>query len=537
MNRILKQILSGFLTVVVLLSISADIFAISAEDNRVIKVGILDFKGFSEEDSDGNYSGYGIEYLNEIKKYNPNWTYEFIKGDWSNLMVLLRNKKIDLVCTAKYSPQRDGAYNKATNTGGYSYSNQSIGQMLGTLYTTNNNKDIYYNDYKKLAFTKIGFLKDSLNIYMFEDFMRTFYNSNYQISNKTEDSQYIKFYANETQLTKALENGEIEALATEHIAYHDNLRLIAKYGSVPFYFMSYYGNDIMPKINSALSTIKSNNYSFEIDLYEKYYKTSSVHKSPLFTREEVEYIKNSPILKVGVNSNIKPMTYNDEKTGELVGINIDIIKKISEISGLKFDFVGLNGQNTKYEYEYFKNNNIDIIAGIEVNEFNQNIKGLTLTNKYFSAQKSLVTRQGEYVSKFDNLKIAIVGGSGTLPFVIKKNFPNSQVVVYTKIEECLDAVKNKQADALLYNQYLLENHLSRPYYEQLCVISGLHISESVALSPVDYSNFNEDKQLLLSNPKLISILNKSIDLISENDVQGIIIEHTVAHRKNLSLND
>lgn len=234
MNKFMKSSLSILLVVVIVFLLSPEVFAQPKEEKRVVKVGVLDFKGFSGKNKDGKYEGYGIEYLNKIKKYNSNWTYKYVEGNWEDLMKMLRNQEIDLVCTAKYSEDRDGPYNSATGKGGYDYSEQSIGQVQGTLYTLKDNQ-LYYNDYERLMATKIGFLKKSLNIDMFEKFIQTYYDANYKILDKENDSKYIKFYENENALTKALKSGEIDALATEHMAYHDDLRLIAKYGSEPFF--------------------------------------------------------------------------------------------------------------------------------------------------------------------------------------------------------------------------------------------------------------------------------------------------------------
>lgn len=80
MNRRYRRLILGFLAILMLIT-AAPVHAEAISETRIIKVGVLDFKGFSEKQEDGSYIGYGIDYLNEIKKYNPSWDYEFVDGN------------------------------------------------------------------------------------------------------------------------------------------------------------------------------------------------------------------------------------------------------------------------------------------------------------------------------------------------------------------------------------------------------------------------------------------------------------------------
>ncbi|MEG1994414.1 MAG: ATP-binding protein, partial [Oscillospiraceae bacterium] len=316
---------------------------------------------------------------------------------------------------------------------------------------------------------------------------------------------------------------------------HDDLKFIGNFGSEQYYLMSYKNNDFMEKINSAMSDINANDPSFENDLYIKYYGNTTSEKTFHFTREETEFIKNCPILRVGISSEMEPMAY--DKNNKFTGITVDILNKVSQISGLKFEYFKLPPKEQKYEYDLFRTNKISLISGVEVNKYNLDIDGLVLTKPYFSSQKSLVARNGELITTDGKHKIAIVGGSGTLPLVIKSHFPNFQIITYTSIDKCLDAVADRRADVLLYNQYLLDKHLSRPQYENLSIVPGIAIKEDVALSPVVYLDGKGDESKLLSDPLLVSILNKSIQSLDQSDVEKIIVEHTIAQVKPISFSD
>lgn len=524
MNQSIKRLLTGFLAVVMILLTVVPAFAAPAWDNRIVKVGVLDFKGFSEKEENGNYFGYGIDYLNELKKYNPGWTYEFVEDDWSNLMVLLREKKIDLVCTAKYSADRDGAYHETTGRGGYAYSEQSIGQVQGTLYTTEDNNTLYYNDYEKLATTKIGFLKGSLNINMFEEFMQTYYQVDYKIADKEADSEYIKFYANETALTDALNRGEIEALATEHMAYHNDLRLIAKYGSVPFYFMSYYGNDIMPKINSTLSAIKSADYRFETDLYEKYYASSSVHKSPLFTRAEVEYLKENPEMTVGFLPDRFPMSSYDAKNDVLSGISEELGKLIFDSCGIKATMIPLDlGEKPE---DALKTGKCDLVCGIIYENFEDNPE-IVMTEPFMSSDLVIVSKKDYSYDPEQEQTMAVNKSFKFLFQYISEELPNMEILTTDTIEASILAVMNGDADVLMQNGYVLNYLLQNPRYDSLQVI------------PIDFS---KDRSVIAGlsseiDPLLLSILNKAIVVLPQQKVEDIIGSNTIGKPYTATISD
>lgn len=511
-----KRILSGLLSLLLMFTLCTPVLAVGQSQRTTLKVGYIDYKGFIEQQEDGSFSGYAVDYLNEIAKYT-NFNYEYVPGDWSALLTKLENREIDLLCTAKRTSQREASYD---------FSRHTFGIEQGVLYTRIDNDNLYYDDFTELNGKKIGFLSASLNIGFFATYAEH-HNFTYEVVE----------YANEQELTNALLAKTVDAIATETMAYHDDLKLIGRYGSEPNYLMTWDGNPQMEEINYALSEIATANISFENDLYEKYYGTATPQSSLNLTREEADYIKNSPVLRVAFPTNMQPMAYTDKETGLVTGITPTMLDLVAEKSGLRFEYVTLEGKSSQYTYDYFREHDIDLMAGIEVNQFNQNIAGLALTKPYFEATKVLVGRQGEMFSTTDALKIAIVGGSGTLPLVIESTFPNGEVLVYETIDQCLEAVRHGEADVLPYNQYLINQHLNRPQYEDLCIIPGIELSEQLALSPVSYLDANDERTTRLADPSLISILNKTISSLTKTEINSVIIKYTAAQSKALSFGD
>ncbi|MDD3347830.1 response regulator [Oscillibacter sp.] len=487
----------------------------AAAETKTVRVGYIGYQGFMAPNAKGEMEGYGVEYLNEIAKY-AGLDYEYVYCTWADSLEMLKNHEIDLVCTAKLTADRNAEYE---------YSTQNFGRVQGVLYTRRDNDALYYEDYENLNGKRIGFLKDSLNSGIFSTFAQ-----------RMGFSYEAVVYDSDAAMVEALNRREVDAIATEQMSIHNDLRLIANFSSNLYYLMSYQGNDFMDDIDYAMNLISGNQYDYEAQLYEKYYGAAGINNDVHFTRAERDFIDQCPPLKVAINTATKPMAYVDGN-GKFAGIDVEILEEVARVSGLHFTFFELPGRGSAYDYQYFRDNGVDLIGGIEVNHFNENIADLVLSDAFFSTKKSLAVRQGQYVDNSSALKIAYVGGSGTLPYVIAEAFPNAEAVAYSSLEECLQAVTGGRADATLYNQYVLERNLNRPQYEDLRILPSIFLGEKLCLSPVDYSKEGGEKADLTASPLLMSVLNKAIRAVTEDDINHIIITNTIAQKQELSLGD
>ncbi|MEG1050214.1 MAG: transporter substrate-binding domain-containing protein, partial [Oscillospiraceae bacterium] len=241
MKKVFKTLMSIVGAVLVAVSLSFSAVAMDSSE-KTIRVGYIDYQAFIDKSPEGTYSGYGVDYLNEIAKYSG-FKYEYVYGTWQECIDRLANKEIDLVCTAKYTKERDESFD---------FSKFPIGTEQGVLYTLPENTSLYYDDFIGLNGANIGFIKGNLTVQAF----RTYAKNNNFVFNE-------KYYDTEEDMKRALASKEITVLATEHMSLHNDLKLIGKYGSEPFYFMSYDGNDFMEEIDWAASKIKVNNKDFE----------------------------------------------------------------------------------------------------------------------------------------------------------------------------------------------------------------------------------------------------------------------------------
>lgn len=485
----------------------------AAESEEVIRVGILDYKLFSEQREDGSVSGYCIDYLNEMAKYT-NLKFEYVFADWKDLRTKLERHEVDLIYTRRTEPDK------------FDFSNERFVITLTALYARVDDDDFYYDDIERMDGAKIGYLKNTFyEVYLSEYAVQR----GFSYEKRAFDTQ--------KEMLESLKNREIDAIASDTVLESEDVKCVGNYGAESMYFATWKGNPVMDKINFAMSQVTSVDYRFTTDLFAKYFLSETERNATNYTREEAEFIRNCPVFRIGCQNDIEPMAYNDAETGEFVGITPAILNLISQNSGIKFEYFMLEGKNQQYEYSFFRDNGIDLLASVEVNSINENASGVTLTDSYLSNSKVMVGRIGENISLRDTACVAIVGGSATLPKVVDAAFPNFEVKAYDSVEHALEAVKRKEADTLIYNQYLVERYLSRPQYESLVVIPQMELPERVALSAINYEGYDEEKSAVLQNPMLITVLNKAIASVSEQEKTGIIIQYAVEKNKGLSMGD
>lgn len=478
-------------------------FASEIEEEKRIRVGYIDYAGFIENIG-LKYSGYGVEYLEEISKYT-NWNYDYVYDTWENHLEALKKGTIDILCTAQYTEERSK---------NFEYSSRSIGMEQGILYVNRDNDAIYYNDFKAFQNMKVGVLKNSFQTEAFRAFA------------KKQGFSYREYdYNSDYSMAKALADQEIDAIAVGSLSLHKELKAVAKFGSEPFYIISKKGNhDLMAQINWALDEIRNDNPYFEADLNIQYYSDSALSTFPLFTRQEQQFIENSDVFTVGCISNRTPIAAYDSLTKEFSGITMDILAQISKISGLKFEYMPVPKEGRTIER--LKKKAFDISAGVVKNRIFLSDPELTLSKPFLSGSLVMVTQKGTVFDPHKVQTITIPYGFQSGEAYIKTNYPNYKILTYTENEECLQAVLTGKADIMMQNSYVVSNLLNRPQYENLEIIPTFFEEELLTFA------VRSD-----SDPLLISILNKTISTLDETNINQIVVNHTIAEPYQMSFTD
>ena len=253
-----------------------------------------------------------------------------------------------------------------------------------------------------------------------------------------------------------------------------------------------------------------------------------------FSAEELAYIQNADTLKIGYVQDRIPVSFRDEN-GELAGISRYIFDRISKLSGLSFQYVPLPGGAVTYDY--LMGEGFDLVTSVEYNKENLEANGILISQPYLSSNKVIVSRADFSFSYSAQQTVAVSSGSQTVRKVLREAFPNFTLKDYDTIGDCFSAVDSGDADMMLLNQYVVEYWLYKPAYENLKVIPALGFDDQLCFSAVIPFGEKENADARKEGQLLISILNKSIEMLEEDEVDSYTIQAIMENRYQFTIGD
>lgn len=443
-------------------------------ETKTVKVGFFAFDGYHEENN-GIRSGYGYDYLQEIAKYT-NWRYEYVGYDksWSEIKQMLINGEVDIITSAqettKFFDGEKDVYLKNYAT----YSSDNIGYSATILTTYNDNADLItkkFSDYD----IKVGVIKGNSR----NDSFVTWANEN--------DVTYeLKEYNTIEEVQSALNNKTIDTIVSSSLRKTKNETLLSEFDYTPFYAVV--NDDTLSKeLNKAIKALNMDNPYLYDYLFKKNYRTNN--NDILLTKEEKDFITNNKNIEIKAYlSNISvPFSYVDDDTFK--GIIPKIFDEIKKNTGLNITLQKDNAPNV------LKQNEI-ILDGIN----NYNIaesKNARISNSYLTLEMSKV-----YIDKNRNDKIGFFSGC------YKPN--NEDYLFFDSLDSALRNVLDGNIGALYTDAYTAEYIISMDKTNKL--------SSEIIPEIIKINYYVSDE----SDPLLLSIINKSIDALSEEDVKYII---------------
>lgn len=251
--------------------------------------------------------------------------------------------------------------------------------------------------------------------------------------------------------------------------------------------------------------------------------------------EEKIFIKEKKKITIGCPTGNCPLLFEDEKTGEIKGITIDILDMVSDATGLEFQYQALSPGNITYTD--LKQLQVDLVASVESNAINEQSLGIVMTEPYLQAEKVFVCKKGILFDPENHMVIAIASGSQTLASIIQEKYPKFQVTFYDSTEEALSALLSGKADAVLQNQYSIERILAKPLYEDLQIVAAASVGDTQCLACL--VPISEDRQNVITSETdlLLSILNKGITSLNKSEVSFVIIKETAENTYNFTIED
>ncbi len=231
-------------------------------------------------------------------------------------------------------------------------------------------------------------------------------------------------------------------------------------------------------------------------------------------KAELKLVNNHKQIKYVYDIDWKPFEWRND-LGEHTGIIANIIQLIEEKSGL--DFVAVDTNSWDDAIEKVKTAKASMFSVIGVTDERKSY--LRFTQKpLFSTPYVLVSRKGEDFSDgFDNLKNAKVAtiSSSTIESLLKKKRPNVKFSLVKTAKDGFDDLKDNKIDILVING------ASAKYYINIIGYKNLQIAYKTKLVLDLRIAIRKDM------PKeIIDIIDKSLDVISEKEINDIFYKWT-----------
>ena len=404
-------------------------FPVSAEEakNRTVRVGWYEGT-YNTTEANGEKRGYSYEYQQAVAAHTG-WKYEYVEGNWAELMSMLKNGEIDLMGDMSYAEERSASM---------LFSESPMGEDKYYLYVNPSDTDISASDLTTLNGKRIGVVPDTLSASRFCEWEKSHGVNTQQVDITSTDDARQK-----------LQNQEIDGFVLNESPQweRDNISPVLLIGSSYNYFaISKKRPDLKEELDQAMQKIEKENLFYEEDLYKRYLSANSIET---LTDEEQNWLEQHGAVRIGYLKKDVGVSLADAESGEPTGIINDYISLVSDCMGeksIEFQTTGFDSQEE--ELQALKDNRIDMIFHMNQNPYEAEQNGIILSNTVFEVNVAVFTG----VEKFDeNEKNTVAVSRNNLlgKWYISFNYPFWKIKEYDSSDEVEKAVHSGEADCFV----------------------------------------------------------------------------------------
>ncbi|MDD3336087.1 MAG: response regulator [Eubacteriales bacterium] len=516
MNYRYTKILSAWVAALLLVYSAAGLCSAVAEGlTRTVKVGVFSLGQFQylTQNESGEYVGHGYnaEFLKNVAR-KTRWSIEYVPCDnWVQATQMLENGEIDLLAPAQITDALRETFD---------YSALYLGSESAAIYAKAD-AAVDYEDFSSMRGLSYGCAENST-------FAKKFV-SQYCVEN--EMAPKIIYYANTTELQTALANGEVDAIVTNIMFASEDYKMLDWFLVLPVYYITTKGNtELLAELDASMRSLMVEQPRLIADLSNTFFP---IYGTTNITADEKAYIAQLPALSIGYVQNQKPLSYTKDN-GEFAGITRDILDRVSELTGLRFDYIEL--QEGAVSWQSLKEKQICLLSNVEYNDVNLSIAQMSLSTPYLESEKVFVTNDLLDFRSDSALTIGIISGSGTLQKAILEVYPNFSIREYLTVDEGFEAVESGEINGVMVNRYISDCTLENPRFKDMKVVPIQGLNDRLCVATLNYLDGSE-LGALVNDSRLVTILNKAIGHITTEEQNSYIITNTANARYVLSFSD
>ena len=442
----------------------------TASAQQIVRVGWYDYSPLSTyhpeklladsdstEDRPGVYGGYTYEYLRMISQVNG-WQLRFIPGTITESLQRLQNGEVDIVGGIGKTPSREQLFAFPANS--------ALQVSIGLIARAD---DIRFtmNDFDSFHNMRVGAVTASNPLFHAENWSRE----------RKLPLQFVCFN-NFQELYEALDNGTVDAIADSLIAPLPRYKILASMQSQGVYFIGNKNNPgLMQELDDAITQIQYLHPGYQEALASKYLY-SGTYSSFTLSQREREYLNallaSGRPLRVAFAPDWFPIEYFSGDT--VHGIIADVFARISELTGLKFEFVRETELTDPGQQA-------DIVATMNTDFSWGDLHNTYLTQSVFDVPIFLVSqpepKNFEVVAVLRNSHL-----EKSLTERLANEEPSVQYLYADTAQDCMNAVRDGRAGRTYINAFELNYYMNQNKFSHLKIqpVPGFTESSSIGIS-------------------------------------------------------
>ena len=503
MNQLIKQlkryIRSAFSAAVLFAVLPAALFLMdspvfAAEEPSVrLRIPFPETEGFTMIDEHGKRTGLVVDYLYEIAKYTG-WTYEFLDVDAKDMVQNFIDGQYDLM---------GGTYYSEAFLQYFAYPDYNCGSTKAVLLARQDNDAIMGYDLRDLNGKTIGVVERAAdNVRRLKEFLSA---NGLNCHIKSYNAEEVAAH----QMDLDLKAGKIDLKLGNAPDDTGEFRAVAYFDAQPHYLVTQPDNrELLEQLNWALERILLSDPHFSEEVYKRYFDDAGV-ENLLLIEEEKAYIKEKGTVTVAVPRYFHPLYCVGYEDGDHIGLIPELLDKITARYGIKFSYIFADSY--AHSQQLVMEGKADM-AGIFFDDAADAMREELVQTKPYTALNDLIVRNRTVTYPEDGLTCGLMEGR-CLPTYVKA----SEVIYFKTIGEVLSAVNTGRVDFACGLSARVEQMMQENVYTNVVPVnlSANRMSISFAM-PVP------------ANPELLSIMNKGINSLSEEDRISLLDHNLVS---------
>lgn len=230
-----------------------------------------------------------------------------------------------------------------------------------------------------------------------------------------------------------------------------------------------------------------------------------------FSKNEQRWMEQHPRVKVAISQNFMPLTFLDEG-GNFRGISVDILQKVSQLTGLKFDFQ--RADTVRELIDEATSGEADMLAAFMPSIERES--SLHFTRPYLTTPFVLVTPvNNDSLMTLDQMagkRVVLVRGDMQRDYLIE-NYPEVQLITAPDTIDAMAMVDRGEADGAISSLASARYTISRRFRHRLqitCTVGTLpgYVSFATSRSALELHSILDKALLSISPEEMDELTNR-----------------------------